>query len=154
MEEDWKKREAEMARRTDITLVTALFLSEVHVHIPLRRSLFLGIIFKMNFLSNMFPFDFVLKIKFDRDFILEVMPKKRWAIQGNISHVRVLTGVRCQLVVDGIISLRRRNKKLNLIILLRYSFFFFWHRFLRWKPNQTWFSKRNRTETWLIGISS
>ena len=31
---------------------------------------------------------------------------------------------------------------------------FFLHRFLRWNPYQTWFSKQNRTESCLIGISS
>ena len=37
---------------------------------------FFGIIFNMKSLSNMIPFDFDLKIKFDRNFILKTMQKK------------------------------------------------------------------------------
>ena len=37
---------------------------------------FLGIIFNMKYISNMILFDFVLKIKFDWDFILKIMQEK------------------------------------------------------------------------------
>ena len=50
---------------------------------PELLTFFLGIIFNMKSLSNMFPFDLVSKSKFDRDFILKMLPKKkRWAFKG------------------------------------------------------------------------
>ena len=45
-------------------------------------SLFGGIISNMKSLSNMIPFDLVLKIKFDWDFILKMMPQKKVSISG------------------------------------------------------------------------
>ena len=48
--------------------------------LPLRYSLFFCIILKMKSLSNIIPFDFVLKIKFDRDFILKSDAKKKVSI--------------------------------------------------------------------------
>ena len=56
--------------------------------LPLRCSLFfLGIIFKMKSQSNIIPFDFVSKIKFDRDFILKMMQKKEGSISGEtVTH--------------------------------------------------------------------
>ena len=44
-------------------------------HLPSDIHFFFGINLKMKSHSNMIPFDFVLKINFDRDFILKRMPK-------------------------------------------------------------------------------
>ena len=46
--------------------------------LPQQRVLygFFGVIFKMKFLSNMIPYDFVLKINFDRDLILKTTQEK------------------------------------------------------------------------------
>ena len=38
----------------------------------------------MNSLSNMIPLDFVLKIKFDRDFILKIDEKKKVSMLGEV----------------------------------------------------------------------
>ena len=48
----------------------------------------------------MIPFDFILKIKFDRDFILKMMPKNMGTFKGNVCTcayvcVSVSTCVRC-----------------------------------------------------------
>ena len=51
--------------------------------ISLRYSV-ICIIFNMKFLSNMIPFDFDLRIKFDRDFILKSDSKKKVSISGEI----------------------------------------------------------------------
>ena len=48
----------------------------------MRRSLFFGIILNMKSLSSMIPFDFVLKNKFDRDFILKSTAKKSEHFRG------------------------------------------------------------------------
>ena len=63
------------------------------MYIKLRCSLFSCIIFKMKSLSNMIPFDFGLKIKFDRDFMVKMMPKKSEHLRGICTSVCTCVGV-------------------------------------------------------------
>ena len=43
-----------------------------------------GIIFDMKSRLDMIPFDFVLKVNFDRDFIFKTMPKKKVSMSGEL----------------------------------------------------------------------
>ena len=54
-----------------------------HDIFPWDAHFFFCIILEMKSLSNKIPFDFVLKIKFDWDFILKSDATKKWASQGN-----------------------------------------------------------------------
>ena len=54
----------------------------------------------------MIPFDFVLKIKFDREFVLKMMQEK-WAYSGKVRQSKI------EMENDHVTNLRRFSLELN-----------------------------------------
>ena len=78
-------------------------------------------------------------IMFDRDFIVKIMQQKSKHLRGIVLGKRRVGG---------------KERWRNCVCIFPGGAHFLLPLILRWNPYQTWFLKRNRTESWLIGVSS